>query len=183
MPIRNRCQSPWKHQAGYTLVELLVATAVLAVLLQLGVPALSRTLSSWQRDAATKAITSHLALARSEAIHWSRRVVMCSSTDGVSCAASAEKEWKSGWLVFHDLNSDGKYGAQDKLVAVAQSVPGITSLKGNALVQRFVFLPTGMMAAGMSTLEVVPRTGAVQRITVNRIGRVRLSLDDPTSSS
>nr|WP_066261369.1 GspH/FimT family pseudopilin [Hydrogenophaga flava] len=160
-------------------MELVVATALLAILIQLGIPPLSQLLSDWQRDHATRAITDHLALARSEAIRWSRRVVMCSSADGVNCSPSSNREWKSGWLVFQDIDGNGQFSSSDKLIAVSQGTSGIRSIRGNALLQRFVFMPTGMMASGMGTLEIVPAMGPSQRIIVNRIGRVRLSTGQP----
>lgn len=160
-------------------MELVVATALLAILIQLAVPPMSRLLSDWQRDHATRAITDHLALARSEAIRWSQRVVMCSSVDGVRCSPGTNKEWKSGWLVFQDLDDNGQFNASDKLIAVSQGTSGILSIRGNALLQRFVFMPTGMMASGMGTLEIVPKMGASQKIIINRIGRIRLSTDPP----
>lgn len=171
------------HFRGYTLIELVIATALLAVILQIAVPEMTRLLSTWQRDQATRSITDHLALARSEAIRWSHRVVMCSSTDGRTCAPGSNREWKSGWLVFQDLNSDGQFNPPDKLVAISQGSDGILSIRGNALIQRFVFMPTGMMASGMGTLEIVPRMGASQRITVNRIGRIRLSTGHAAESA
>jgi type IV fimbrial biogenesis protein FimT len=167
---------------GFALTELVETTGLLAVLIQIGVPSLSKLLASWQRDAATKAVTGHLALARSEAIHWSRRVVMCSSADGLQCNASANKDWKSGWLVFQDLDANNQFDGGDKLVAVGQESNGIKSLTGNASVQRFVFMTTGLMASGMGTLEVTSREGLIQRITVNRIGRVRLSKVEPKNT-
>ncbi len=160
---------------GYTLIELFVTTALLAILIQVAIPEMSGLLSAWQRDSATRAVTDHLALARSEAIRWSRRVVMCSSQDGHVCAPSSTKDWKTGWLVFQDLNDNGQFDSTDKLIAVSQGTDGVRSIRGNALIQRFVFMPTGMMASGMGTLEIVPKTGVSQRITVNRIGRIRLS--------
>jgi type IV fimbrial biogenesis protein FimT len=176
-------EAPLRFYRGFTLTELVVTTGLLAVLIQIGVPSLTKLLASWQRDAATKAITSHLALARSEAIHWSRRVVMCSSEDGLQCAAASSKDWQYGWLIFQDLDDNNQFGSGDKLVAVGQKTHGIKSLSGNASVQRFVFLPTGLMASGMGTLEVTPREGKIQRITVNRIGRVRLSMTEPQKPS
>lgn len=169
--------------SGLTLVELMITTAMLAIVLQIAVPYLGGVLAAWQRDFATRAIADHLVLSRSEAIRWSRRVVMCSSANGLNCLPSSNKEWKSGWIVFQDIDSNGQFSAGDQLVAVSQGMTGIQSLKGNATVQRFVFLPTGMMASGMATLEVIPRTGISQKITVNRIGRVRLSLADAAGTS
>lgn len=168
---------------GYTLLELVISTALLAILLQVAIPEMSQLLSNWQRDKATRSITDHLALARSEAIRWSRRVVMCNSLDGHSCAPGSIKDWKSGWLVFQDLDNNGQFGAADKLIVLSQGETGVQSIRGNALIQRFVFMPTGMMASGMGTLEISPRTGVRQRITVNRIGRIRLSTESESSGA
>lgn len=168
---------------GYTLIELVITTALLAILIQVAIPEMSGLLSAWQRDRATRSITDHLALARSEAIRWSRRVVMCSSLDGLNCAPGTTKNWRSGWIVFQDLNVNGQFDAPDKLIAASQGPDGIRDIRGNALIQRFVFMPTGMMASGMGTLEVIPKVGKNQRITVNRIGRIRLSLAEPTGTT
>jgi type IV fimbrial biogenesis protein FimT len=168
---------------GLSLIELMVTTALLAIFLQIAIPEFGRLLAAWQRDSATRAITDHLVLARSEAIHWSRKVVMCNSNNGYSCSATSDKEWKSGWLVFQDIDDNGQFDVSDKLIAQSQGPTGIKSLEGNASRQRFVFLPTGMMASGMATLEVIPRIGFSQKIIVNRIGRVRLSLSEFPSSS
>lgn len=167
-----------RHSRGFSIVELVIATALLAVLIQLAVPQFSRLLANWQRDQVTRAITDHLMLARSESIRWSQRVVMCNSEDGLQCAPSSSKEWRSGWLVFRDVDGNGRFDSNDKLVAISQVTANVLSIRGNALVQRFVFTPTGMMASGMGTLEIVPRSGVSQKIIVNRIGRIRLSEGD-----
>lgn len=173
--MKNTHHTHCRRDRGFTLIELAVATALLATLIQLAVPPMARLLASWQRDMATRSVTNHLALARSEAIHWSNRVVMCGSKDGQKCNPVTDREWKSGWLVFQDLDDDNQFGPADKLIAVSQGPTGILSLRGNASVQRFVFHPTGMMSSGMATLEVIPRIGSSQKITINRVGRIRLS--------
>lgn len=165
----------WRGERGYTIIELVVSTALLAVLIQLAVPQLTQLLSNWQRDQVTRSMTDHLMLARSEAIRWSQRVVMCSSRDGLQCVNSADKEWKSGWLVFQDIDSDGQFNESDKLIAVSGVQEQVRDIRGNASVQRFVFMPSGMMASGMGTIEIIPHSGVSQRITVNRVGRIRLS--------
>lgn len=164
-----------RRAGGFTIVELVVSTALLAILIQLAVPPFAQILVNWQRDQVTRTMTDHLMLARSEAIRWSQRVVMCNSDDGRQCAPSASRDWKSGWLVFRDVDNNGQFNDNDKLIAVSLTRENVLSIRGNALRQRFVFMPTGMMASGMGTIEIVPRSGISQKIIVNRIGRVRLS--------
>jgi len=165
---------------GFTLVELLVTIAMLAILLTLGVPAFAELLASWQRDRATKAITTHLQLARTEAIKSTQRVVVCNSSDASTCSTSRDKEWKSGWIVFQDLNGNNQRDTAEAVLTSAPALQGIQSLSTNINNKRFVFMPNGIMASGMSTLEVIPQTGRTQKITVSRIGRVRLSMAEAT---
>jgi type IV fimbrial biogenesis protein FimT len=181
--MKNSIASTPTSSSGISLVELMVTTTLLAVVLQIAIPEFGKLLAAWQRDMATRSITDHLALARSEAIRWSRRVVMCNSSNGLICSPASDNEWKSGWLVFQDIDENGQFDSSDKLIAQSQGSTGIQSLEGNASRQRFVFLPTGMMASGMATLEVIPRIGVGQKIIVNRIGRVRIAQSESSSGS
>ncbi|AOW12933.1 hypothetical protein LPB72_18325 [Hydrogenophaga crassostreae] len=162
---------------GFTLVELLITMAVLAILLGLAVPTLGGMLAKWHRDSATRAIVSHLQLARAAAIKSTRRVIMCNSIDGTQCAEASQREWSSGWLVFQDDNTNKVLDADDTVIAVTGPLAGIASLRSSNGVRQFVFMPSGLMASGMSSLVVVPRTGHPMRIIINRIGRLRLSED------
>lgn len=174
--MRQALSRRYEAHSGYTLVELMVATALLALLLQMAIPAFLGQLAAWQRDAAARTLSGHLALARTEAIKQSHRVVVCNSLDGKTCADSSEKDWKVGWLVFQDRNSNGQFDEEtDSLVTTAGEQQGIQSMLGNASSQRLVFLPNGLMSAGMGTIRVKPRTGATQPVTVSRVGRVRFS--------
>lgn len=181
--MKNSSLATTSPSSGVSLIELMVTTALLAVVLQIAIPEFGKLLAVWQRDMATRSVTDHLVLARSEAIRWSRRVVMCNSSNGLSCSPASDKEWKSGWLVFQDIDINGQFDSNDKLIAQSQGFTGIKSLEGNASRQRFVFLPTGMMASGMATLEVTPRIGTSQKIIVNRIGRIRIRQSESTAGS
>jgi type IV fimbrial biogenesis protein FimT len=163
---------------GWTLIEALVVLAVLAGLSSTALMAMGRWVSEWQRDRATRAMTQTLALARSHAIRTNGHVVVCNSADGLRCAPSSEKDWKSGWLVFQDANANGQRDTDEAVVAVREALSGIRSLQANNRIRRFDFLPSGLMAAGMATLTVVPQEGASQKIVVSRTGRIRLSMDD-----
>lgn len=165
-----------RTHGGFTLVELMVTITVLTILLSLGVPAFAELLASWQRDRATKAITAHLQLARIEALKSTRRVVICNSMDNIYCAPKTYQEWKDGWLLFHDLNKNNIRDDDEPLIAATQPMTGILSLKASNNINHFVFMPSGTMTSGMSTLKVAPRLGRTQNVTVSRIGRVRLSL-------
>lgn len=85
------------RQRAFTLVELMVTVAVLAVLLMIAVPAFDDVrLSSRLANYAT-ALVAGTQLARSEAIKRNATVKVCASADGLNCAGDGH--WEAGWIV------------------------------------------------------------------------------------
>jgi type IV fimbrial biogenesis protein FimT len=86
-------------QRGFTLIELMFAMVLAAILLALAVPAFQDARAKSQVKAAATDISAALATARSESIRRGKRVVVCPSTDGATCA---DEEWDKGWITFVD---------------------------------------------------------------------------------
>lgn len=85
-----------RRQRGFTMVELMVALAVLAILLGIAVPSMTQfSFRSKLRSYSNEVVASAL-LARSEAIKRNQTVTLCVSSDGTSCASGS---WESGWIV------------------------------------------------------------------------------------
>ena len=97
---------------GFTLVELLVSMAVMAILLTLAVPAFSEAMVSSRLTSVANSFLSHLYLARSEAIKRNGRAVLCKSADGLACSGSGG--WHQGWILFHDANNNAGSGRRRK---------------------------------------------------------------------
>ena len=86
-----------RRSRGFTLVELVIALLILAILVAVGVPTFQdATLGSRLGSTANNLVVS-LYLARSEAIKRNTIVRVCPSTDGTSCATSSS--WQTGWIV------------------------------------------------------------------------------------
>ncbi|PKO31731.1 MAG: general secretion pathway protein GspH [Betaproteobacteria bacterium HGW-Betaproteobacteria-9] len=172
-------QSSERAQRGFTLVELLVTLSVLAVLLSLAVPSFSETLRGWRRDSATRAFTTHLQLARTQAIKASRKVIMCPSSDGESCTADST-EWKNGWLVYVDLDNDGAIDTGEE-IAVRTALSGVASMSGTDAVEELIFLPSGLMGSSATTVTVKPSGSTstkVNEIAISRVGRAQVTSKD-----
>src|SRR5690606_17420453 len=83
---------------GYTLLELLVALAVAAVALGLGLPSFERLRLDMQRTAAVNAFVGAVQLARSEAAKRARPVVLCKTIDFEHCGGD-EIRYDQGFMV------------------------------------------------------------------------------------
>ena len=179
------------RQCGFTLVELMVTIALVAILTSLAVPSFGEMFRQWRRDSATRELLTSLQLARAEAIKTSRQIVVCPSTSGSTCAASTE--WRTGWMVFVDdgagtpANANNQtYDANERRLKVASEQAGVATLTSTGGVQRMQFLPNGIMRTGSAaniTLTVTPSGASsstkVDKITVSPVGRVSVVTELP----
>lgn len=108
-----------------TLIELLVAIAVMAVLVAVAAPNFSDTIKRNRVQSQLRELVGTLAMARSEAVSRSRRVTVCASSDGATCTGGA---WREGWLVFVDSGTEGSKDAGDQILKVHDGI-GANSLK------------------------------------------------------
>src|SRR5215472_6004423 len=84
------------QKRGFTLVEMLVAIAVLAVLLALAAPSFTNASLPSKLRSVANSLVGAAQLARSEAIKRDAVVTLCVSADGATCGAG---NWSQGWIV------------------------------------------------------------------------------------
>ncbi len=81
---------------GMHLIEILVVTAVLAVLLAAGWPSLQALLLHQRAEATRFSLQAALATARSQAIMRRELIGLCASADGQRCG----DDWSQGWIAY-----------------------------------------------------------------------------------
>ncbi|MBD8698051.1 GspH/FimT family pseudopilin [Stenotrophomonas sp. CFBP 13718] len=84
---------PNRFTTGFTLLELMVALAVLAILVSLSMPSFSALIAQTRIASATNDLLSDMEFARHEAIRRNDSVVLCGSRDRSGCASDGWQQW------------------------------------------------------------------------------------------
>ena len=160
---------------GFSLPELLIVTAIAAILLGVAVPDLAALLRAQQLRTATNDLFGAIGLARAQAIARNERVRLMPRD-------AAGADWAQGWTVFIDRDSDGAPGPGDAILAVHEALPaGVDTAFGFTSPAAPYYIAyngagrscgaTGA-AARWGTLSLF-HGGAIRRIKINLRGRAR----------
>ncbi len=111
---------------GFTMVEMMVVVAILAIVAAIAFPSFEATLRSNRVATTTNELLASFALARSEALRSPGGAHVCTSTDGETCTGT---DWEQGWIVWIDIDvTDGDQpnaAAGDRVVRYSQAKPGV----------------------------------------------------------
>lgn len=121
---------------GFTLVELMITLAVMAILLALATPSFEGLIASSRLASATNELNATLRQARSEAMRRGQRVTVCASANGNQCT---NNDWTSGWIMFVDrTRGAAAVDAGETILQVFPALTGGVVAQGQANVARFV---------------------------------------------
>ena len=130
---------------GLTLIELMIAISVGAILIAFAAPSFKEALGKNRLTSAASEFTGAVQLARAEAIRNNRRVTLCRSEDSSSCD-STSSTW-SGWIVFVDTDADGTRDTNEPVVKAGTfdgDLLGVPSASLTAASQRITFRGDGI---------------------------------------
>lgn len=137
---------------GFTLVELAVTIAVLAILVTIAVPSFTGIMNSNRLRGAANELVATLQLARSEAVRRNARTVVCRSDNADAAnptCTTAGGNW-GGWIAFVDNGGAAPNGTREagetvlRRFAVQAPVTVLSSPAVSGASNRVVFRPDGM---------------------------------------
>lgn len=151
--------------AGFTLMELLMALVILAIILAGAVPAFRTFLQNNRLDGQANDMVAAAQLARSEALKRGVQVAMCSSSDGANCGGT----FTNGWVVVTEP------GTVDQTLIQVWPSPG-TDFQFSPNTGTISFEPTGFSSTNATQQFDLVLTecsnNAARRILVENTGRV-----------
>ncbi|MEN5303919.1 GspH/FimT family pseudopilin [Pseudomonas sp. TWI628] len=153
------------RQRGVTLIQMMFALAMAALLTQLGMPAYARLRDDLHRAATARDLAQALRSARSHAMLQSQPVLV----------RPLENDWGKGWLV--QLEHNQQVLREHRLTRSLRIVENTNGqVRFNAL-----GMPVGRVGA---TLGVCESSAAISKyqVVISRAGRVDLRTDEKTDS-
>lgn len=173
---------------GFTLIELMVTVALMAILLALATP----SFLNFRRNSELIAITNNFVAA----LNAARTEGMKRNMYAMVVPTNNDNNWSAGWIVFVDINSNGQYNAGDLIVLQQEAPPSYITISGNGTTAdnpsyaRYdgsgFFRPKASLAA--ATLSI-SRSDAgtdytqIRRIKIAMTGRVRVCTPQSASDA
>ena len=163
---------------GFTLIEILIVLLVLAILVNLSLPALSQSVQRNQAQVAINEINRAISLTRFTAINDGVLTTLCRSEDGQNCGG----QWHQGFIIFTDINADKIINGSDRLVRVFPQLTDSGTLKFRAFQnkQYLQMTPQGFTNYQNGNFTYCPASNdptLAQQVIINRSGRTYFARD------
>ena len=166
-------------ERGFTLIEMMIAFTILAILVTVSAPAIRDMVLNGRLTSQATELMADLAMARSESSRRGVRVAICKNATGgtANTACSTTSAWTDGWLMFVDTNNDGSLTGGETLLRVHQALPAGTTLTATPAANFVQARPSGNITPAGTVFKMCDtRTGNVGRtVTIAATGRASMS--------
>lgn len=162
-----------RQTLGYSLLELLVTTALVTALLTIAIPSFGAIMARQRQTAEINALFHAIHLARKESIMRRRVVSICPSVDADTCSPGTD--WSSGWLMFENTDRDWPPRRDDDEAllqrhVVADNVTIRSNRAGFTLRATFLRATNGTIVVCDSDNRVTPKA-----LVISYTGRPRVA--------
>ena len=155
--------------AGVTLIQALIAMAVLAILTGMALPAMQQTRDRLQADSLRMQLASALATARNTAITQRRRIAVCPTDDGLHCG----RDWSRGWMLYAAATPSSGEAPSAAPLLVQQHARSRLSAWGSQSKPNIQFRPDGRLNGSNQSVIFCLDGSSQGKVVVSRQGRIR----------
>ena len=130
---------------GFTLIEMMVAVTIVAILAAMAAPSLRELMVRNQFSSVGNEFSGSVMRARNEAINRNSCVTMCMSAsvdDAEPSCATTGQDWQAGWIVFLNpkcTTTLNKADAADDMIMARRPAGASYQLNAQANVRKFTF--------------------------------------------
>lgn len=172
----------FQSKRGFTLLELLILIAVLAIILSVAVPSFLSAIQNSRMTAQANDLITAFQLARSESLKRKVPVSVCASDTSVA-TPTCGSDWSEGWMVIVDSNAVGSTSAAyssyaTDVLRVWSALTGDADVTGSDAPDFIRYLPNGQIDIDPDDnppefeMRIPDCTGDKQRnISISRTGR------------
>lgn len=169
------------RNAGFTLIEVVIAASVVCILAGIAIPALQDAAEAARSGATKGSLVESWMTSASHAANTGSEVVLCPGDAG-GCRDSID--WSHGWIAYADIDGNRARGANETLLKQAEPLGGRVHLRSTTGRTRMVFQPNGGNAGSNITWTLCDGRGpeAATTIVVANSGRIRTGTPTPTAA-
>ena len=174
--------SDMKQNSGFTLVEMMVTVALVAIVVAFGIPSMTEFSKNDRLTTNINTLIGHLSYARSEAVKQSVQVALCVSNNSndpnPSCTGG---NWEDGWIVYVDADGDDSFTAGEEVLRVQPALEGSNTLTpGGGIANQVIYDYRGFAGVVGTFLLCDNRAGPHGKtVTITNTGRVRAEGESP----
>lgn len=167
------------YQRGFTLLELLIAVALLATLARLAAPGFKTLVSNQQRQVFANELASGLRMARVEAVTRNRTVIV----------QAIGGDWRNGWKIIADETGKGPEDPRNPIIAVSEGNARFQVIASKTMQTQIAFnylgIPRALSQAALNGSVHLCGASASDRhyrVVLARSGRVRVATSPEDTS-
>ena len=163
-----------KKTPGFTLLELMVTLAVIAIAFAIGVPSMNTFIQNDRLVTQINTLVGHLAYARSEAVKRNQQVAVCVSSDAATCTGGTN--WENGWIVYIDANGNDSFEAGEEVLRAQQLLEGSNTLRPTTIGTQVTYDYRGFVDnTSVGSFSLCDSRGDAygKAISISTTGRVR----------